>query len=124
MRKRKTKRAKSNCKQSRSLPGRSPGGKSAPLEFSRFSCGMSAMIPIPAKSRLKEAIQSLARLSEATGRMDQAGEWKEKGSGHFVKRFTTLSALSGGGPCLGSRAARQEEAGDAIIYLAEGHLNE
>jgi tetratricopeptide (TPR) repeat protein len=37
-----------------------------------------AMIPVPNKSRLKEAIQSIARLYETTGRPDQAAEWRKK----------------------------------------------
>ncbi|HXP60566.1 MAG TPA: tetratricopeptide repeat protein [Dongiaceae bacterium] len=38
-----------------------------------------AMIPIPNRSRLTEAIQSIVRLYEATGRPDRAAEWKKRG---------------------------------------------
>jgi hypothetical protein len=37
-----------------------------------------AMIPIPNKSRLSEAIQSIVRLYGATRRPAQAAEWKKK----------------------------------------------
>lgn len=37
-----------------------------------------ATIPIPKKARLKEAIQSIARLYEAANRPDQAAKWKKK----------------------------------------------
>jgi hypothetical protein len=41
-----------------------------------------------------------------------------------MKHFGTPSSLYGGGPCLGALAARQEEAGDAVVYSAEQHLDE
>jgi len=38
----------------------------------------AAMIPIPNKSRLAEAVQSIVRLYEATGRPEQAAAWRKK----------------------------------------------
>ena len=35
-------------------------------------------IPVPGKPRLKEALQRLVQLYEATGRTDQAAAWKQK----------------------------------------------
>jgi hypothetical protein len=35
-------------------------------------------IPAEAKPRLKEALQRLVQLYEATGRPDRAAEWKQK----------------------------------------------
>ena len=38
-----------------------------------------ALIPIPNRSRLTEAVQTLVRLYGATGRPDRAADWKKKG---------------------------------------------
>jgi hypothetical protein len=40
---------------------------------------MNAMISIASRPRLNEPIQSLVRLYEATGRLEQAAEWRKKG---------------------------------------------
>jgi len=69
------------CRLGAILVDRKNFAEAGPLLLSGYA-GMKdheAAIPIPNKSRLKEAIQSLVRLYQATNRPDQAAEWKKKG---------------------------------------------
>ena len=69
------------CRLGAILLDRKNFAQAEPLLLSGYA-GMKdheALIPIPNKSRLAEAIKSLVRLYEATGRPAQAAEWKKKG---------------------------------------------
>jgi tetratricopeptide (TPR) repeat protein/tRNA A-37 threonylcarbamoyl transferase component Bud32 len=69
------------CRLGAILVDRKNFAEAEPLLLSGYA-GMKdheATIPIPNKSRLREAIQSILRLYQATNRPDQAAEWKKKG---------------------------------------------